>query len=100
MIIGFVFFAHLIFSAVVFTKKWQDDNISSAFINVALIGILFTVGWTIFGMIAKVIMEPTGFGPFFDRDAFSLALLSVAEYFFYKMYYSDIFSIQDDKEKQ
>lgn len=100
MIIGFIFFVHLFFSAIVFTKKWQDENLSSAFINVALIGILFSVGWTIFGMIAKVIMDPPGFGPFFDRDAFSLSLLSVAEYFFYKMYYSDIFAIQDGKEIQ
>jgi len=100
MIIGFVFFAHLLFAAIVFTKKWQDENLSSAFYNIALIGILFTVGWTIMGMIAKVFMDPPGFGRFFDRDAFGLVLLTVAEYFFYKMYYADTFFIQDGTEKQ
>lgn len=89
MITAFIFFAHLIFGLVIFTKKWQDDNISSAFLNLGLIAILFSVGWTITGLIAKALMEPPGLGIYFDRDTFSLALLSVAEYFFYRMYYGE-----------
>lgn len=89
MITAFIFFTHLIFVLVIFTKKWQGDNISTAFINVGLIAILFSVGWTITGIIAKVLMEQPGFGIYYDRDTFSLTLLSVAEYFFYKMYYGE-----------
>lgn len=99
MITAFIFFIHLIFALVVFTKKWQDDNLASGFQNIALVGILFAVGWTITGMIAKLVMEPKGLGMQFDRDTFSLALLTIAEYFFYKFYYNDE-PTAADKEKQ
>lgn len=89
MITAFIFFVHLIFALVIFTKKWQDEKLSSGFTNVTLIAILFTVGWTITGMIAKVFMEPKGLGLQFDRDTFALTLLTIAEVFFYKFYYKD-----------
>jgi hypothetical protein len=89
MITAFIFFIHLIFMLIIFTKKWQEESISSAFINLILIGILFAVGWSITGIIAKLFLEPEGFGLYFDRDTFSLTLLTIAEYFFYKMYYKD-----------
>ncbi len=89
MITAFIFFIHLIFSLVIFSKKWQEDNLTSAFQNITLIWILFAVGWTITGMIAKVFMEPKGFGLQFDRDTFALTLLTIAEYFFYKFYYDE-----------
>jgi hypothetical protein len=73
----------------IFTKKWQDEGLSTGFLNLGLIGILFAVGWTISGMIAKLVMEPKGLGLFFDRDTFSLTLLTIAEIFFYKFYYKE-----------
>jgi uncharacterized membrane protein YhdT len=99
MITALIFFGHLIFSLIVFTKKWQDEKLSAGFMNIALIGILFAVGWSISGMLAKLLMDPNGFGLYFDRDAFSLVILTIGEYFFYRMYYSDIFT-EDGKEKQ
>ena len=57
-----------------------------------LIAILFSVGWTITGSIAPLIMEPKGFGIFFDRDTFSLTLLTIGEFFFYLIYYKDVFA--------
>lgn len=100
MITAFIFFLHLIFALVVFTKKWQDENISAALLNMGLIGILFAVGWSVTGMIAKALMETEGFGIYFDRDTFSLVLLLIIEYFFYRMYYKDLFSTEGGKEKQ
>ncbi|HZW38698.1 MAG: hypothetical protein ACM3O3_02885 [Syntrophothermus sp.] len=88
MITALIFFIHLVFALIIFTKKWQDEGLSSGLLNLGLIAILFAVGWSITGMIAKVLMEPKGFGIYFDRDAFSLVLLSIAEYFFYRMYYN------------
>jgi hypothetical protein len=88
MISAFIFFAHFIFLLLIFTWKWQKDGISGAIMNVSLILILFAVGWTITGMIAKFFMEPKGFGLYFDRDAFSLTLLTIIEFFFYRIYYN------------
>lgn len=99
MIIAFIFFVHLLFALIIFTKKWQQENLTSAFTNLALIGILFAVGWTISTLIIKIFIRPQGFGIQFDRDTFSLTLLSIAEYFFYRFYYTET-STEADKEKQ
>ncbi len=99
MITAFIFFVHLIFALVIFTKKWQDETATAGFLNVTLIVILFAVGWTITGVIAKLIMEPKGLGIQFDRDTFSLTLLTVAEFFFYRFYYKEETNLADT-EKQ
>lgn len=98
MISAFIFFAHFIFILIIFTWKWQTDGISGAVMNVSLILILFAVGWTITGMIAKFFMGPNGLGFYYDRDTFSLTLLTLVEIFFYKIYYKR--SIADDKGTQ
>ena len=99
MITAIIFFAHFIFTLIIFTKKWQDEGISSAWMNVGLIVILFAVGWTVTGMIAKILMEQEGLGIHFDRDTFSLTLLTIMEVFFYRFYYKDTVT-EDDKEIQ
>ena len=99
MIAAFIFFLHFLFATVIFTKKWQDDGLSSAFLNVALILILFAVGWTITSLLAKMIMEPEGLGLYFDRDTFSLTLLTLGEYIFYRLYYKEP-ATATDREKQ
>jgi hypothetical protein len=99
MITAFIFFVHLFFVLIIFTKKWQDEGLSSAFLNLGLIGILFAVGWSISTMILKLFIDQKGFGIYFDRDTFSLSLLTIAEYFFYKMYYGHQLT-SDDREKQ
>lgn len=98
MISALIFFAHFIFLILIFTWKWQKEGISGAILNISLILILFAVGWTITGMIAKLLMEPEGFGLYYDRDTFSLTLLSIIEFFFYKIYYNH--STAGDKEIQ
>jgi hypothetical protein len=99
MITAFIFFAHLVFALIIYTKKWQDEGIKSAVLNVILIAILFSVGWSITGIISKLIMEQKGFGLQFDRDAFSLTLLIIGEYFFYRIYYEEP-STAAETEKQ
>lgn len=98
MISAFIFFAHFIFILLIFTWKWQKEGISGAFLNVSLILILFAVGWTITGMLAKFIMEPKGLGLYYDRDTFSLTLLIIVEFFFYRIYYNRPTAV--DKETQ
>ena len=98
MISAVIFFVHFLFVLIIYTWKWQREGISSAILNVSLILILFTVGWTITGLAAKLLMEPKGLGLYYDMDTFSLSLLTVLEYFFYRLYYKE--TTADDKEKQ
>jgi formate hydrogenlyase subunit 3/multisubunit Na+/H+ antiporter MnhD subunit len=99
MITAIIFFAHLIFLIIIFTKKWQEEGLSSAWMNIGLIGILFAVGWTATSFIAKILMEQEGFGIHFNRDTFSLTLLTIVEVFFYRNYYKDT-TTEDGKEIQ
>ncbi|MGD8306102.1 MAG: hypothetical protein PVF17_05575 [Ignavibacteria bacterium] len=99
MISAIIFFIHFIFILIIFTIKWQEDGISPAWMNVGLIVILFAVGWTITGIISKLLVDQEGFGVLFDRDAFSLSLLTILEFFFYRIYYKNP-SIEADKETQ
>jgi hypothetical protein len=92
MITAFIFFGHLFFALYIFTKKWQDEGLKTAFLNIGLIGILFAVGWSIAAIIANLLMEQEGLGIYYDRDAFSLTILSTAEYFFYRIYYKEAFN--------
>ncbi|HSD63659.1 MAG TPA: hypothetical protein VLB50_07665 [Ignavibacteriaceae bacterium] len=95
MISAFIFFLHIIFALVIFTKKWQTENLKSGFLNLGLIGILFAVGWSITGIIAKLVMNEKGLGLFFDRDTFSLTMLTMGEFLFYSFYYKE--TTEEDK---
>ena len=97
MVTAFIFAAHLIFALYIFSKKWQDENLKSAFLNLALILILFSVGWSIATIIAKLFMEPEGLGRFYNRDDFSLTILSIGEFFFYRFYYGED-NVNEDTE--
>ena len=98
MISALIFFLHIVFALVIFTKKWQNENLKSGFLNLGLIAVLFAVGWSITGIIAKALMAEKGFGLYFDRDTFSLTLLTVGEFFFYRIYYRE--PIEEEKESE
>lgn len=99
MMTALILTGHLFFLLFIFTKKWQYESLQSALINASLIIVLFSVGWSISTMFLKIFIEPQGFGIYFDRDAISLTLLSIIEYFFYKFYYSEKDITEDDKGK-
>lgn len=99
MVSALIFCGHLIFILYIFTKKWQDESLSSAFINLALIIILFSVGWSITTSVVKIFFESKGFGLHFDSDTIALTLLSIIEYFFYRFYYREKEVTEDGKEK-
>ncbi len=99
MINVLIFLIHIIFIGYIFYKKNKNESLSAAFIDMALIIIVFSVGWSISTMLVKIVIEPEGFGKHFDRDAISLVLLTIGEYFFYKMYYKGINTTEVGKGK-
>jgi len=100
MVSALIFAGHLIFVCYIFTKKWQDDSLTSAFTNLALIIILFAVGWSISTSLVKLVFEPKGFGLYYNSDDISLTILSLGEYLFYRMYYGKEKAITEaDTEK-
>jgi uncharacterized membrane protein YhdT len=90
MVIAFIFLVHLIFTIYIFIKKWKQNSIGEALIDLVLIIILFSVGWSITTMISKLFWEPIGFGKYFDRNTIALTILTIGEFFFYRTYYKDL----------
>ncbi len=92
MISAFIFFIHFVFLFFIIYKKWKTESPTAALSNAILIIILFAVGWSISTMISKAIFPPEGFGKELNLDTLSLILLTIGEFFFYKFYYSDVFT--------
>ncbi len=101
MVIALIFVIHIVFVFYVLIKRWRNESISSALIDLFLIIILFSVGWSISTMVSKLFWDPIGFGKHFDRNAIALFLLTIVEFFFYRIYYKDLLttSTSNGKEK-
>lgn len=116
MIIAFIFLLHAIFVIYIFYRVKKDESISSAFYNMILIIILFSVGWAFLSFFTKLFFDqtifsyyidsssplwfvfqyvgmwlkkPDGFAFNFTLDKFNLIILTIIEIFFYKNYYKD-----------
>lgn len=99
MIIVLIFLIHIIFIGIVLYKKTKKESLGSSLIDLALIIVLFSVGWSLSVMLVKLFVDPIGFGKYFDRDSIALTLLTIIEYFFYRSYYKDLFSTSSGRGK-
>lgn len=82
-----VFYGHLVTFTAVFTKRWQDEGVGEGLMAVAFMMLIFFVGWSIASFLTKLVMPEEGFGRWFDRDAASLLLLTLAETLFYVLFF-------------
>lgn len=87
MVIAVIFLTHFLFAVYIFITKWKKESAGSAFLNLIFIILLFSIGWSVLAMFAKLIFEQEGFGKHFDRDTIGLSVLTIIEYFFYRIYY-------------
>jgi hypothetical protein len=85
----FVFYIHVVAVVAMFTKRWQEEGLSEAFLVVFFMALIFFVGWSIATFLMKLLMEQEGLGLFFDRDAASLLLLTAGEVVLYYFYLRD-----------
>lgn len=117
MIAVIIFYLHLIFACYVFAKTFQSDGVVLAFLNVAFIVVMFTVGWTISdlavglfvseegyrilmpqGKALLTMIKLTGFyrpesaeyAKLLPKDAIALVFLSTIEIFFYRFFFREV----------
>jgi hypothetical protein len=83
MVVLVVFYIHTVAAATAFTRRWQEGGWGEGLLGVALVVLIFSVGWSMTTILARWLLEPRGFGFWFDRDAFALTLLTVIEAIFY-----------------
>lgn len=86
MVTLFVFYLHTVAATYAFTDQYQKEGVGAGMLSVAFMAIIFSVGWSISTFFLKFAVSERGFGRYFDRDAMSLVLLTVAEVVFYYFY--------------
>ena len=84
-----VFYVHIVAIAAIFTKRYQAEGIGEGFLAVFFMGLIFFVGWAMASFIMKLVMPQEGLAAWFDRDAASLVLLTIAEVVLYYFYFRD-----------
>ncbi len=87
MIASFIFYLHIVAAAYAFARGYVDHKLADAFMSVAFVGIIFSVGWTMAGFIVHFFFPEKGFGPWFDADTISLILVTFFEGLLYGGYF-------------
>ncbi|HRE40658.1 MAG TPA: hypothetical protein PLG90_04945 [Ignavibacteria bacterium] len=116
MIAVIIFFIHIIFAVIVFSKTYQSDSLMQAILNIAFIIILFSVGWVVSDLVVGLIISSNGYvieipvnkflqfllktsgffipnnngtGVLQPKDTISLIILTVIEIFFYRFFFKN-----------
>lgn len=84
-----VFYLHIVGVVAVFTRRYQAAGVGEGFLAVFFMGLIFFVGWAMASFIIKLVLPEDGLALWFDADAASLALLTIAESILYYFYFKD-----------
>ena len=87
MIAIVIFYLHIIGAVYAFSKSYVEHKIADAFMALAFVGVIFSVGWTMAGFIVKFIYPDEGFSTVLDPDTVSLILVTVFEAIRYGTYF-------------
>ncbi len=84
-----IFYLHIIGITAAFTNEYQKDGLSAGILSVGFVVLIFSVGWSISSFFLKYLMGEAGLGLWMNRDSLSLLLLTIAEGFFYVLYFNE-----------
>jgi hypothetical protein len=87
MIAIVVFYIHVLGGMYAFTSSYCRHKLADAFMAVAFVAIIFSVGWTIAGFIVRFIVPDGGLGPLLDSDTISLLIVTALEALLYTTYF-------------
>jgi hypothetical protein len=87
MVALFIFFIHFVGALYAFARSYCDHKLGDAFMAVAFVAIIFSVGWTIAAFVVRFFFPIEGFGPFLDRDTISLVIVTLLEAVLYLTYF-------------
>lgn len=83
MIAAFVLALHVFAGIYAFWTRGKTAGWREGVLALAFVGVIFSVGWAIVTMLVSLVLPPEGFAEWFNRDTIALALLTIAEGFFY-----------------
>lgn len=79
MITLFIFYLHTIAAAALFTVYWQDEGLKGGVVAVGFLLLIFSAGWPMCTIVLNLFFQPSGLGPWLDRDTLSLLMLTLIE---------------------
>ena len=90
MIEVILFYAHVVFFTYLFARNFVEAKFVSALLSLIFVIVIFSVGWTFSAFVVGFFVPDQGFTRILTKAAFSLALLTIIESFFYKFYYGSM----------
>ncbi len=87
MIELFILELHIVGALYAFTKNWLKGSLKDGFLAVAIIGLIFTIGWALTSPIASLIMPQKFNSIYFTTDTLSLIILFIPEVLFFYFYF-------------
>jgi len=82
-----IFELHIVGALYAFTKNWLKGSLKDGFLAVAIIGLIFTIGWALTSPIASLIMPQKLNSIYFTTDTLSLVILFIPEVVFFYFYF-------------
>jgi len=64
------------------SEGWTEASLAAAFLV-----IIFSVGWTLSGLLAALLFEPEGLAEWMNRDTISLVIVTAGEALFYTVFF-------------
>lgn len=86
MIELFIYHFHIVGALYAFVKQWQKSNVKEGLMMVLVIGLVFTIVWSLSFPIAKLIFPSSLKSEWFRLDTLSLLIAFILECVFYYFY--------------
>lgn len=87
MIEIFIFHLHIIAALYAYTKNWQTRTIKDGLLGVAILMLVFAIGWALTGTIANIIYPDSWKTPWFNNNTLSLVMLTIPESVFFYLFF-------------
>lgn len=82
-----IFHLLIVFALYAFTKNWQRRGFKEGILAVAIIALIFTIGWALTSPISHFIMPDKWVTIYFSKDTLSLCLLFIPEAIFFYFFF-------------
>lgn len=82
-----IYYLHIIGAIYAFAKIWQNGSAKEGGLAVAIIALVFSIGWALTGTVAHTIMPDSWDSTYFTVDTLSLILLVIPESFFFNFFF-------------
>ena len=82
-----IVYIHMVGVSYAFAKSWQKSGVKDAAQSVALIGLVFVIGWSITSPLANLVLPNEWRSRAFSSDTLGLILLLIPEMIFYKLFF-------------